>query len=114
MKFGYMGKILMVDLSIRDIREEIVPDDVYEQYLSGMGLAAYILYNRIPTGADPLGPDNILGFISGLLTGTGSLFAGRWMVVGQTAAAVFLRQSSGAAMTAYFSRESVKALSIFM
>ena len=84
MKFGYMGKILMVDLSIRDIREEIIPDDVYEQYLSGMGLAAYILYNRIPTGADPLGPDNILGFMSGLLTGTGSLFAGRWMVVGKS------------------------------
>jgi aldehyde:ferredoxin oxidoreductase len=32
-----------------------------------MGLAAYILYNRIPAGADPLAPDNILGFVSGLL-----------------------------------------------
>lgn len=79
-----MGKILWVDLSTREIREEIVPDDVYQQYLSGMGLAAYILYNRIPAGADPLGPENILGFVSGLLTGTGSLFAGRWMVVGKS------------------------------
>ena len=34
MKFGYMGKILMVDLSTRVIREEIIPDHVYEQYLS--------------------------------------------------------------------------------
>ncbi len=81
---GYMGKILTVDLTAGDIREEIIPDDVYEKYLSGMGLAAYILYNRIPAGADPLGPDNILGFVSGLLTGTGSLFAGRWMVVGKS------------------------------
>ncbi|MBW2599111.1 MAG: aldehyde ferredoxin oxidoreductase family protein [Deltaproteobacteria bacterium] len=81
---GYMGKILMVDLTAGDIKEEIIPDDVYEKYLSGMGLAAYILYNRIPAGADPLGSDNILGFVSGLLTGTGSLFAGRWMVVGKS------------------------------
>ena len=84
MHFGYMGKILMVDLSTRVIREEIVPDRVYEQYLSGMGLAACILYDRIPAGADPLGPENIIGFVSGLLTGTGSLFAGRWMVVGKS------------------------------
>jgi len=81
---GYMGKILMVDLTAGDIKEETVPDDVYEKYLSGMGLAAYLLHNRIPAGADPLGPDNILGFVSGLLTGTGSLFAGRWMVVGKS------------------------------
>ncbi|MBW2557843.1 MAG: aldehyde ferredoxin oxidoreductase family protein [Deltaproteobacteria bacterium] len=81
---GYMGKILTVDLTAGDIKEEIIPDDVYEKYLSGIGLAAYILYNRIPVGADPLGPDNILGFVSGLLTGTGSLFAGRWMAVGKS------------------------------
>jgi aldehyde:ferredoxin oxidoreductase len=84
MKLGYMGRILMVDLASRETREEAVPDDVYENYLSGMGLAAYILYNRIPAGADPLGPDNILGFVSGLLTGTGSLFSGRWMVAGKS------------------------------
>lgn len=49
--------------------------------LSGVGLGAYVLYNEIPAGADPLGPDNVLGFTSGLLTGTGSLMTGRWMVV---------------------------------
>lgn len=79
-----MGKILTVNLSTRDIHEETIPDDIYENYISGMGLAAYILYNRIPAGADPLGPENILGFVSGILTGTGSLFAGRWMVVGKS------------------------------
>jgi aldehyde:ferredoxin oxidoreductase len=84
MTFGYMGKILMVDLSTSDIHEEVIPDHVYERYLSGMGLAAHLLYHRIPAGADPLGPDNLLGFVSGLLTGTGSLFSGRWMVVGKS------------------------------
>jgi aldehyde:ferredoxin oxidoreductase len=84
MSKGYMGKILWVDLSKRQIREEVIPDEIYEQYLSGTGLAAYLLCNRIPAGADPLGPDNILGFVSGLLTGTGSLFSGRWMVAGKS------------------------------
>ncbi len=80
----YMGKILMVDLSTRSLMEETIPDRVYELYLSGMGLGAYILYNRMPAGADPLGPENMLGFCSGLLTGTGSFFSGRWTLVGKS------------------------------
>ena len=84
MSEGYMGKILMVDLTNNEINEEIIPDEIYENYLSGTGLAAYILYNMIPAGANPLGPENVLGFVSGLLTGTGSLFAGRWMVAGKS------------------------------
>ena len=80
----YMGKILMVDLSDQTMIPESVPDCVYEDYLSGMGLGAYILYNRMPAGADPLGPENILGFCSGFLTGTGSLFSGRWTLVGKS------------------------------
>ena len=81
---GYMGKILNVDLSQGTFKEEAIADDVYEKYLSGTGLAAHLLYDRIPAGADPLGPDNILAFMSGLLTGTGSLFSGRWMVAGKS------------------------------
>lgn len=81
---GYMGKILWVDLSTGQCHDETIPDQVYEQYLSGSGLGAYILSRDIPDGADPLGPDNILGLVSGLLTGTGSLFTGRWMAVGKS------------------------------
>jgi len=77
---GYMGKIMWVSLSNKEIKRESIPDEVYEKFLSGYGLAAKILYERIPPGADPLGPDNILAFMSGLLTGTPSFFTGRWMV----------------------------------
>ncbi|RJP86893.1 MAG: aldehyde ferredoxin oxidoreductase [Desulfobacteraceae bacterium] len=81
---GYMGKILMVNLSDGTMEEQPIPDSVYEKFLSGSGLGGFILYNNIPPDADPLGPDNLLGFVSGLLTGTGSLFTGRWMVVGKS------------------------------
>jgi aldehyde:ferredoxin oxidoreductase len=81
---GYKGKILKVNLSTGEIHDETIPDWVYERFLAGMGLGAYILYRDIPPQADPLGPDNMLGFVAGLLTGTGSLFTGRWMVVGKS------------------------------
>ena len=78
---GYMGKVLKVNLTTGDIETETIPDEVYENFLSGVGLGAYYLYKHIPADADPLGPDNILGFVSGLLTNTGSLMTGRWMAV---------------------------------
>ena len=81
---AYMGKVLIVDLKTGEVAGETVPDWVYENYLSGLGLAACLLYRWIPPGADPLGPENVLGFTSGLLTGTGSLFTGRWMVMGKS------------------------------
>jgi len=84
MSGGYLGRILWVDLSAGVCREEEVADEIYGQFLSGIGLAVRLLGDRIPPGADPLGPENVLAFVSGLLTGTGALFSGRWMVAGKS------------------------------
>lgn len=81
---GYTGKILNVNLSEGTCTDEHLPDEIYYHYLSGTGLAALLLYLRIPAKADPLGPDNILAIMSGLLTGTGSLFTGRWMAAAKS------------------------------
>lgn len=75
-----MGKVLYVDLGSGSIVERPIPEEVYRDYLGGVGLAASLLYDEIPAGADPLGPDNALCFASGLLAGTGSVMTGRWMV----------------------------------
>ena len=75
------GKILKVDLTNGTTAVEKIPDEVYEAVLSGKGLGAWYLYKNIPAGADPLGPDNILGFCSGALTGTGAFMTGRFTVV---------------------------------
>lgn len=56
-------------------------DSFYENYLSGVGLAAAMLHELIPVGADPLGPENVIGFTSGFLTGSGAFFSGRWLAV---------------------------------
>lgn len=76
-----MGKVLRVDLTEGTSTVEQISDEVYEAVLSGKGLGAWYLYKNIPAGADPLGPDNILGFCSGALTGTGAFMTGRFTVV---------------------------------
>ncbi|HWI52335.1 MAG TPA: aldehyde ferredoxin oxidoreductase family protein [Symbiobacteriaceae bacterium] len=78
---GYMGKVLWVDLTNRTVVEETLPDWVYRQFLGGYGLGVKILYDRMQPGTDPLGSENILGFVPGLLTGTGTPFSGRFSVV---------------------------------
>jgi aldehyde:ferredoxin oxidoreductase len=84
MSHGCHGKILWVDLTERsfDVRE--LPESVYRDYLGGHGLGAKVLWDNQPAGADPLGPDNVLGFVPGLLTDTGALYSGRYMVVGKS------------------------------
>jgi aldehyde:ferredoxin oxidoreductase len=79
-----MGRVLWVDLTEGRIDEEQIPQKVYQQVLSGAGLAAWISFSAIPRGADPLGPDNVIGFVSGLLSGTGAPMVGRWMVTGKS------------------------------
>ncbi len=76
-----MGKILIVDLSERTFSERAIPEALYESVLGGVGLAVSLLSRMIPRGAEPLGPENVLGFMSGLLTGSGSMMTGRWMAV---------------------------------
>ncbi len=81
---GFFGKVLYVDLSQGAIRVESLPPALYREFLGGYGLGARLLYDWIPPGADPLGPENVLGFVPGLLTGSGVLFGGRFMVVGKS------------------------------
>ncbi|MCX6084937.1 MAG: aldehyde ferredoxin oxidoreductase family protein [Caldiserica bacterium] len=80
----YCGRILWVNLTTGTFATEELPESFYRMYLSGLGLAASLLYQHIPAGTDPLGPDNILAFVSGLLTGSGSLFTGRWMAAAKS------------------------------
>jgi len=66
--FGWVGKILYVDLSAGKTWIEDVSDDVYDKMLGGEGLAAYIIYKRFRDIKGPFDPSNILVFASGPLT----------------------------------------------
>ena len=77
---AFNGKVLNVNLTTGEIHPEAVPEALYRKYLGGYGLGARFLLDRVPKGADPLGPDNMLGLFPGLLTGT-PLFGQRYQVV---------------------------------
>jgi aldehyde:ferredoxin oxidoreductase len=67
---GWMGRLLHADLSAGTVRSLDLPRDLAEQWVGGKGFAARLLYDLIPAGADPLGPDNALLFLPGPLTGS--------------------------------------------
>ncbi len=68
--YGYMGKILRVDLTAGRSFTEDLGEDLPRRFLGGRGFGAKILFDRLPRGADPLGPENLLIFSTGPLTGT--------------------------------------------
>lgn len=81
MIYGYMGKILRVNLTTSTITEEFPDEETLRLYLGGAGLATKYLFDETEKGIDPLGPENILIFMTGPLTGTRSPSTGRYSVV---------------------------------
>ncbi|MCP4344042.1 MAG: aldehyde ferredoxin oxidoreductase family protein [Desulfobacterales bacterium] len=84
MSGGFMGKYCIVDLT-NETFEVVEPgEEFYKKYLSGYGLGAAVITQRQKPGIDPLSAESYLGFCSGLLTGSGASFSGRFMVVGKS------------------------------
>jgi len=81
---GFMGKILWVDLSKKQIKEEALDEKMGRDFLGGYGLGARILFSRQKAGVDPLGPDAILGLVTGVLTGTDAMGGSRYVMVGKS------------------------------
>ena len=69
-KGGYMGKILMVDLSSGKIsRSDLPGDDVLRKYIGCWGLGLRYLYDLLPPGYTASDPENPLVFMTAPLTG---------------------------------------------
>ena len=48
MSNGYMGRILWIDLSSETFKEEELSEEIYRQYLGGIGLASKLIYENMP------------------------------------------------------------------
>jgi aldehyde:ferredoxin oxidoreductase len=81
---GYMGKVLFVDLATGEINDEELGEKLCYDFIGGYGIGARIIYNRQKPGVDPLGQDNLLGFITGPVTGTPTIGSSRYAVVGKS------------------------------
>ena len=69
MSFGYHGKILHVDLTTGKLEVKEPSETFYRKYMGGSGMGAYYLLKHTPAGADPLGPENTLSLMVGVVTG---------------------------------------------
>lgn len=79
-RFGYWNKILHVDLTAGTTSVEEPGDAFYRKYGGGRGFIGHYLLKHVPQGADPLGPNNVLVFAPGVLTGAPVPGAGRHSV----------------------------------
>jgi len=70
--YGYTGRLLRVDLSGGKVSVEEIKPEILRKFIGGVGYGAVLLYDEIPVGIDPLGPENKLVFTTGPLTGTGA------------------------------------------
>lgn len=67
---AFNGKILHVNLSDGNLWVEEPDENFYRKYIGGRGVGLYYLLTQMPARVDPLGPENVLVFSSGILTGT--------------------------------------------
>ncbi len=65
-----LGNILDVDLTAKTWKLAEYPQDLAGKYLGGRGFNVHVLYDQLPAGVDPRGPENLLLMSCGLLTGT--------------------------------------------
>ncbi len=79
MPYGYNGKILHVDLSDRTLEVEQPDETFYRKYMGGSAMGTYYLLKHTPPGADPLGPENTLSLMTGVVVG--APFSGQSRVV---------------------------------
>ncbi len=68
--FGWTGKVLDVDLTNRIVEVQPLHRDFARAFVGGRGMNGKRLFDSLPFGADPLGPENLLFFSTGPLTGT--------------------------------------------
>ena len=83
-KYGYVGRMLFVDLSEGKTRTEELSEDLAKKFIGGYGIGARVIYERMKPGVDPLGPDNIFALGTGPLTLAGTVSTCRYTAMAKS------------------------------
>jgi aldehyde:ferredoxin oxidoreductase len=67
--YGYIGKILQVDLTNGKLEDEEPPESFYRKYMGGGAMGLFYILKMMPAGVDPLSPDNVMTVMTGVTTG---------------------------------------------
>ncbi|MEM3612809.1 MAG: aldehyde ferredoxin oxidoreductase family protein [Candidatus Bathyarchaeia archaeon] len=93
--FGYMGKILRVNLTDENFSIENLPNEIAEKYIGGSGLAAKIIYDEMPSEIGPLDAESLLIFATGPLTGTPTPSSGRLSICARSPLGIWGESHAG-------------------
>lgn len=74
--YGYMGRILHVDLSTGKTGTEPLREELAKKYIGGIGLGMRLFLDSSKPGVDPFSPENPLILTTGPFTGTMTPTAG--------------------------------------
>ncbi|APX95211.1 aldehyde ferredoxin oxidoreductase family protein [Natronorubrum daqingense] len=73
---GFQDRVARVDLSDGSVAYESIDEDDAKQYIGARGLGVKYVFEQ-GVDVDPLGPDNLLAFMNGPLSGTQVTMSGR-------------------------------------
>ena len=79
---GYMGRVMLYDLSCGEAREYPWTDRDRELYVGGKIMAAKILFDHLKGGESPFSEDNWIVISTGPMTGTGAPSSARFNISG--------------------------------
>ena len=108
---GYMGKILIVNLTSQEIKEKETDEEMMRQYLGGSGLGARLLFEYTTAKTEPLSQENPLIFATGPLTGTGLFNSDRFdLVTKSPLTGIFAESNAGGYWAGRFKKCGYDAL----
>ncbi|WP_226005488.1 aldehyde ferredoxin oxidoreductase family protein [Natrinema salinisoli] len=73
---GFQDRVARIDLSEGEVAYESIDEEDAKKYIGARGLGAKYVFDQGPD-VDPLGPDNLLAFMNGPLSGTQVTMSGR-------------------------------------
>lgn len=76
---GYRGKYLRVNLSAGMVLDEPLPEQIARDFIAGRGFGIKYLYDELAPNVDPLGEDNKLLLVPGVLAGTQAQSVSKWV-----------------------------------
>ncbi len=109
--YGWMGRVLRIDLTTREVADHPWSADDRRTWVGGKVMAARILGEMVPEAVDPLGRDNVVVIATGPLTGTGAPSSARFDVSAISPMTGLLASSnSGGPFGTYLKRAGYDAL----
>ena len=92
----YFGSLLRINLTSGQASEEAISPHLLKQFVGGKGLGAWFLLQEVPARCDPLGVENKLFLVPGVLTGTPAPGASKYFALTKSPlTGIFLDSNAG-------------------